>query len=43
VGALTAPGGLEASRVKAKDPAAVSRKKRGSDLVASQMTMSAAD
>lgn len=43
VGALTAPGGLPASRVTTKDPAPVSRKKQGSDLVASQMTMSAAD
>ena len=43
VGALMAPGGLEASRVKTKDAAPVSRKKQGSDLVASQMTMTAAD
>jgi len=42
-GALTAQGGLEASRVTTKDTAPVSRKKQGSDLVASQMTMSASD
>jgi hypothetical protein len=42
-GALTAPGGLDATRVTAKDPAPVSRKKRGADLVASQMAMSAND
>jgi uncharacterized protein YbgA (DUF1722 family) len=41
--ALTAPGGLEASRVKVLDPAPVKRKKQGSDLVASEMTMSAKD
>jgi hypothetical protein len=42
-GTLTAPGGLDATRVTTKDPAPVSRKKRGSDLVASQMAMSAND
>jgi hypothetical protein len=41
--ALTAPGGLEASRVKLLDPAAVKRKKQGSELVASEMTLSAGD
>jgi hypothetical protein len=43
VAALTAPGGLDPSRVKAGDVKPVSRKKRGSDLVASEMTMSAGD
>lgn len=43
VAALTAPGGLDPSRVKAGEPKPVSRKKRGSDLVASEMTMSAGD
>lgn len=43
VAALTAPGGLDASRVKMGEPKPVSRKKRGSDLVASEMTMSAGD
>ncbi len=43
VAALTAPGGLDASRVKALDPAPVKRKKQGSDLVASEMSMSARD
>jgi uncharacterized protein involved in outer membrane biogenesis len=41
--ALTAPGGLEASRVKLLDPAPVKRKKQGSELVASEMTLSAGD
>ena len=43
VAALTAPGGMDASRVSASDPAPVQRKKRGSDLVASEMTMTAKD
>jgi hypothetical protein len=43
VAALTAPGGLEASRVKAGDTAAVKRKKRGSELVASELSLSAGD
>ena len=41
--ALTAPGGLDASRVKLLDPAPVKRKKQGSELVASEMTLSAGD
>ncbi len=41
--ALTAPGGLEAARVKTLDPTPVKRKKQGSDLVASEMTMTAKD
>jgi uncharacterized protein involved in outer membrane biogenesis len=41
--ALTAPGGLDASRVKLLDPATVKRKKQGSELVASEMTLSAGD
>jgi hypothetical protein len=41
--ALTTPGGLDPSRVKVVDPAPVKRKKRGSDLVASEMTLSAGD
>ncbi len=40
---LTAPGGLDPSRVKLLDPAPVKRKKQGSDLVASEMTMTAKD
>ena len=40
---LTAPGGVDPSRVKIADPAPVKRKKQGSDLVASDMTMSAED
>lgn len=40
---LTAPGGLDASRVKLVEPAPVKRKKRGSELVASEMTLSAGD
>ena len=43
IAALTAPGGLEPSRVAETDPAPVQRKKRGSDLVASEMTMTAKD
>ncbi len=43
VAALTAPGGLDPSRVKAGEPKPVTRKKRGSDLVASEMTLSAGD
>ncbi len=43
VAALTAPGGLDPARVKAGDPKPVSRKKRGSDLVPSEMTLSAGD
>ncbi len=43
VAALTAPGGLDATRVKAGDPKPVSRKKRGSDLVSSELAMSAGD
>jgi hypothetical protein len=41
--ALTAPGGLDSSRVKLLDPAPVKRKKQGSELVASEMTLSAGD
>ena len=37
--ALTAAGGLDASRVRVTDPSAVKRKKQGSDLVPSEMTM----
>ena len=40
---LTAPGGLDPSRVRVVDPSPVKRKKQGSDLVASEMTMSAKD
>jgi hypothetical protein len=43
VGALTAPGRIDPSRVKAGEVKPVSRKKRGSDLVASEMTLSAGD
>jgi hypothetical protein len=43
VAALTAPGGLDASRVKLLDPSPVKRKKQGSELVASEMTLSAGD
>lgn len=43
VAALTAPGGLDPARVKAGDPKPVTRKKQGSDLVSSEMTMSAGD
>jgi uncharacterized protein involved in outer membrane biogenesis len=41
--ALTAPGGLDAARVKLGEPAPVKRKKQGSELVASEMTLSAGD
>jgi uncharacterized protein involved in outer membrane biogenesis len=41
--ALSAPGGLDPSRVKVLDPAPVKRKKQGSDLVASEMMMNAKD
>ncbi len=41
--ALAAPGGLDPSRVKTLDPAPVKRKKQGSELVASEMTLSAGD
>ena len=41
--ALTAPGGLDPSRVQVTDPSPVKRKKEGSDLVASEMTMDAKD
>jgi hypothetical protein len=43
VAALTAPGGLDPARVKAGEAKPVTRKKQGSDLVASEMTMSAED
>jgi hypothetical protein len=41
--ALTGPGGLDATRVEIEDPAPVKRKKQGSDLVPSEMTMAAGD
>jgi uncharacterized protein involved in outer membrane biogenesis len=41
--ALTAPGGLDPSRVKLLDPSPVKRKKQGSELVASEMALSAGD
>jgi len=41
--ALTAPGRLDPARVKATDPSPVKRKKQGSDLVPSEMTMTAED
>ena len=41
--ALTAPGGLDPSRVEVADPSPVKRKKQGSDLVPSEMTMDAKD
>jgi uncharacterized protein involved in outer membrane biogenesis len=41
--ALTGTGGLDASRVKVQDPAPVKRKKQGSELVASELTLSAGD
>jgi hypothetical protein len=41
--ALTAPGGLEPSRVQIVDPATVKRKKQGSEFVPSEMTMNAHD
>ncbi|MGH9867417.1 MAG: DUF748 domain-containing protein [Candidatus Polarisedimenticolia bacterium] len=41
--ALTLPGGLDPARVAIKDPSPVKRKKQGSDLVASEMTMTAKD
>jgi hypothetical protein len=41
--ALTAPGGLDPGRVAVVDSAPVKRKKQGSDLVASEMTMTAED
>jgi len=43
VAALTAPGGLESSRVTTLEPAPVKRKKRGSELVASELALSAGD
>ncbi len=43
VAALTGPGGLETSRVTIADPAPVKRKKQGSELVPSEMTLSAGD
>jgi len=43
VAALTAPGGLDPARVKTGEAKPVTRKKQGSDLVASEMTMSAED
>jgi hypothetical protein len=42
-GALTAPGGLDPARVRITDPSPVKRKKQGSDLVPSEMTMTAGD
>jgi hypothetical protein len=41
--ALTVPGGLEATRVTLVDPVPVKRKKQGSDLVASELTLSVED
>src|SRR5262249_22089717 len=41
--ALTTPGGLDPSRVQVTDPSPVKRKKEGSDLVQSEMTMDAKD
>ena len=43
VAAITAPGGLDASRVKILDPATIKRKKQGSELVPSEMTLTAGD
>jgi len=43
VAALTAPGGLDISRVLIENPAPVKRKKQGSDLVASELALSAGD
>jgi len=43
VGALSIPGGLDPAHVKIGKPEPVQRKKRGSDLVASEMTMTASD
>jgi hypothetical protein len=43
VGALTASGGVDHSKAKAVDTAPVKRKKQGSDLVASEMVLSAGD
>ncbi len=43
VAALTAEGGVDPAKVKASDPSPVKRKKQGSDLVASEMTLSAGD
>jgi len=43
IGALTAPGGLDPAAVTQAAPAPVKRKKQGSDLVASEMTLSAKD
>jgi uncharacterized protein involved in outer membrane biogenesis len=40
---LCGAGGLDPQRVKALDPAPVKRKKQGSELVASEMTLSAGD
>jgi hypothetical protein len=41
--ALTAPGGLDPSRVAMAEPSPVKRKKQGSNLVASEMTVTAGD
>jgi len=41
--AVTAPGGLDPARVKLEDPATVKRAKRGTELVASELTLSAGD
>ena len=43
VAAIAAPGGLDAARVKILDPATVKRKKQGSELVPSEMTLTAGD
>ena len=43
VAALGRTPGLDPARIRSKDPAPVKRKKRGSDLVASEMTLSAGD
>jgi uncharacterized protein involved in outer membrane biogenesis len=44
IAALTAPpGGVDPSRVKMGEPKPVARRMRGSDLVASEMTLSAGD
>ena len=41
--ALTAAGGLDPARVRTTDVSPVKRKKQGSDLVPSEMTMTAED
>ena len=41
--ALTSPGGLDPARVQVTDPSPVKRKKQGSDLVPSEMAMTAQD